>query len=148
MNNVPILIYEKGKNDIFGENPFQNSTIGKSSCNVRALTYCDLHKISRDDLLHVFEMYPEFVDNFNTNLNITFNLRDQKQKGLPAMRWAHLAKKRRQLFRDAARLGKTPEQLLMANRMTEAGLSEPQSDEEQEGNLNFYINFYIQKNKF
>ena len=26
---------------------------GKSSCNVRALTYCDLHKIMRDDLLEV-----------------------------------------------------------------------------------------------
>ena len=37
-----------GKDDVFGENPCIYETIGKSSCNVRALTYCDLHKIMRD----------------------------------------------------------------------------------------------------
>ena len=50
---------------------------------MRALTYCDLHKITRSDLLHVLEMYPEFVETFNYNLNITFNLRDENQQGLP-----------------------------------------------------------------
>lgn len=66
----------KGKYDIFGENPCLHSTIGKSSCNVRALTYCDLHKINRDDLLDVLELYPEFYNHFMNNLEITFNLRD------------------------------------------------------------------------
>lgn len=65
-----------GKYDIFGENPCTHSTIGKSSCNVRALTYCDLHKIHRDDLLDVLELYPEFYNHFMNNLEITFNLRD------------------------------------------------------------------------
>ncbi|CAG2161550.1 unnamed protein product [Oppiella nova] len=69
--------------DIFGENPLENTTIGKSAANVRALTYCDLHKISRIDLLHVFEMYPEFIASFNSNLVITYNLRDENQQGLP-----------------------------------------------------------------
>ena len=72
----------QGKNDIFGENPLENPTIGKSKCNVRALTYCDLHKISRNDLLNVFEMYPEFIESFNSNLVITFNLRDESQTAL------------------------------------------------------------------
>ncbi|VDK84322.1 unnamed protein product [Cylicostephanus goldi] len=36
-----------GKDDIFGENPLLYEEVGKSSCNVRALTYCDLHKILR-----------------------------------------------------------------------------------------------------
>jgi hypothetical protein len=72
-----------GKDDIFGENPLENTTIGKAMCNVRALTYCDLHKISRIDLLHILEMYPEFIASFNSNLNITFNLRDENQQGLP-----------------------------------------------------------------
>ena len=49
---------------------------GKSSCNVRALTYCDLHKIMRDDLLEVLELYPEFSESFSNNLEVTFNLRD------------------------------------------------------------------------
>lgn len=74
-----------GKDEIFGENPLDSATmIGKSKCDVRALTYCDLHKIARSDLLQVLEMYPEFVESFNKNLNITFNLRDENQKCLPA----------------------------------------------------------------
>ncbi|XP_054168573.1 potassium voltage-gated channel subfamily H member 7-like [Oppia nitens] len=78
-NVVAIL----GKDDIFGENPLENPTIGKSMANVRALTYCDLHKITRSDLLHVLEMYPEFIASFNGNLVLTFNLRDENQQGLP-----------------------------------------------------------------
>lgn len=65
-----------GKDDVFGENICQHETIGKSSCNVRALTYCDLHKIHRDDLLDVLEMYPEFAEEFVKNLEVTFELRD------------------------------------------------------------------------
>lgn len=65
-----------GKDDIFGENPCINTTLGKSNSNVRALTYCDLHKIHRDDLLDVLELYPEFYDCFVDNLEITFNMRD------------------------------------------------------------------------
>ncbi|KAF5306563.1 hypothetical protein FQR65_LT07290 [Abscondita terminalis] len=77
-----------GKFDIFGENPCVHSTIGKSSCNVRALTYCDLHKIHREDLLDVLELYPEFYNNFVNNLEITFNLRDEEQGGVvPKMRY-------------------------------------------------------------
>lgn len=34
-----------GKDDIFGENPLDHPTLGKSSANVRAITYCDLHKV-------------------------------------------------------------------------------------------------------
>ncbi|MPC29921.1 Potassium voltage-gated channel subfamily H member 2 [Portunus trituberculatus] len=66
-----------GKDDIFGENPCIYSTIGKSSCNVRALTYCDLHRIMRDDILDVLDLYPEFSEEFSRNLEITFNLRDK-----------------------------------------------------------------------
>ncbi|XP_023244237.1 potassium voltage-gated channel subfamily H member 5-like isoform X2 [Centruroides sculpturatus] len=71
-----------GKDDIFGENPCMFPTVGKSSCNVRALTYCDLHKILREDLLDVLDMYPEFYDSFSHNLEITFNLRDEEQAGV------------------------------------------------------------------
>ncbi|CAG9815007.1 unnamed protein product, partial [Phaedon cochleariae] len=71
-----------GKFDIFGENPCLHPTLGKSACNVRALTYCDLHKIHRDDLLDVLELYPEFYTHFLTNLEITFNLRDDDQAGV------------------------------------------------------------------
>ncbi|XP_059478597.1 potassium voltage-gated channel subfamily H member 7 isoform X4 [Neocloeon triangulifer] len=71
-----------GKDDIFGENPCAHPTLGKSSCNVRALTYCDLHKIHRDDLLDVLDLYPEFHESFTTNLEITFNMRDEELAGV------------------------------------------------------------------
>ncbi|XP_061110453.1 potassium voltage-gated channel subfamily H member 6-like [Conger conger] len=65
-----------GKNDIFGEPINLYARPGKSSADVRALTYCDLHKIQREDVLEVLDMYPEFCDHFWGNLEITFNLRD------------------------------------------------------------------------
>ncbi|CAD5117448.1 DgyrCDS6216 [Dimorphilus gyrociliatus] len=67
-----------GKDDVFGENLCKHGTVGKSSCNVRALTYCDLHNIHRDDLLDVLEMYPEFAEHFANNLEVTFDLRDEE----------------------------------------------------------------------
>lgn len=66
-----------GKGDIFGENPLlHRNEIGRSSCNVRALTYCDIHKISREDLLYVAKLYPEFGDDFMESLQLTYILRD------------------------------------------------------------------------
>ncbi|KAH9518364.1 Potassium voltage-gated channel sub H member 6 [Bulinus truncatus] len=71
-----IVVAILGKDDVFGENICKYETVGKSSCNVRALTYCDLHKIHRNDLLEILDMYPEFADEFKKNLEITFDLRD------------------------------------------------------------------------
>ncbi|XP_062988161.1 potassium voltage-gated channel subfamily H member 6 [Elgaria multicarinata webbii] len=71
-----IVVAILGKNDIFGEPISLYARPGKSSADVRALTYCDLHKIQREDLLEVLDMYPVFSDNFWSNLEITFNLRD------------------------------------------------------------------------
>jgi CRP-like cAMP-binding protein len=67
-----------GKDDILGENPLLYTEPGKSAFNVRSLTYCDLHKILRDDLLEVIDMYPEFAQSFCQNLKITLTLRDVK----------------------------------------------------------------------
>ncbi|XP_041367851.1 potassium voltage-gated channel unc-103-like [Gigantopelta aegis] len=72
-----IVVAILGKDDVFGENLWSNDVIGKSSCNVRALTYCDLHKIHRDDLIEVLDMYPEFAVHYMKNLEITFELRDE-----------------------------------------------------------------------
>ncbi|KAM3598738.1 uncharacterized protein V6R79_021972 [Siganus canaliculatus] len=71
-----VVVAILGKNDIFGEPISLYGRPGKSSSDVRALTYCDLHKILRDDLLEVLDMYPDFADMFWNNLEITFNLRD------------------------------------------------------------------------
>ncbi|CAG07229.1 unnamed protein product, partial [Tetraodon nigroviridis] len=71
-----VVVAILGKNDIFGETINLYGRPGKSNADVRALTYCDLHKILRDDLLEVLDMYPDFSDLFWNNLEITFNLRD------------------------------------------------------------------------
>ncbi|KAM6951012.1 voltage-gated inwardly rectifying potassium channel KCNH6 [Aplochiton taeniatus] len=65
-----------GTNDIFGEPIHLYPEPGKSNSCVRALTYCDIHRIQRDDLLEVLDMFPGFADSFWRNLEITFDLRD------------------------------------------------------------------------
>lgn len=76
MEQANYFIYFAGKYDTFGENPCLYLTIGKSNSNVKSLTYCDLHKIHREDLLDVLDLYPEFYDAFVNKLVVTFNLRD------------------------------------------------------------------------
>ncbi|KAM9746166.1 potassium voltage-gated channel subfamily H member 6a isoform 2-T2 [Menidia menidia] len=79
-----VVVAILGKNDIFGEPISLYGRTGKSSSDVRALTYCDLHKIQRDDLLEVLDMYPDFADVFWNNLEITFNLRDADRINPPS----------------------------------------------------------------
>lgn len=74
-----------GKNDIFGELIHVFSKPGKSCADVRALSYCDLHTIQREEILEVLDMYPEFADHFLTNLELTFDLRDENRKVIQAM---------------------------------------------------------------
>ncbi|XP_014811226.1 PREDICTED: potassium voltage-gated channel subfamily H member 2 [Calidris pugnax] len=78
-----VVVAILGKNDIFGEPLNLYARPGKSNADVRALTYCDLHKIHREDLLEVLDMYPEFSDHFWSSLEITFNLRDVSGRGDP-----------------------------------------------------------------
>ncbi|XP_076026063.1 voltage-gated inwardly rectifying potassium channel KCNH7 [Genypterus blacodes] len=75
-----IVVAILGKNDIFGEMIHLFAKPGKSSADVRALSYCDLHTIQREELLEVLDMYPEFADYFFNNLELTFNLRDEYAK--------------------------------------------------------------------
>ncbi|PNJ01384.1 KCNH6 isoform 5 [Pan troglodytes] len=71
-----VVVAILGKNDIFGEPVSLHAQPGKSSADVRALTYCDLHKIQWADLLEVLDMYPAFAESFWSKLEVTFNLRD------------------------------------------------------------------------
>ncbi|XP_029980407.1 voltage-gated inwardly rectifying potassium channel KCNH7 [Sphaeramia orbicularis] len=75
-----IVVAILGKNDIFGEMIHMFTKPGKSNADVRALSYCDLSTIQREDLLEVLDMYPEFADYFFNNLELTFNLRDEAAK--------------------------------------------------------------------
>nr|XP_057937839.1 potassium voltage-gated channel subfamily H member 7-like isoform X2 [Doryrhamphus excisus] len=75
-----IVVAILGKSDIFGEMIHLFAKPGKSNADVRALSYCDLSTIQREDLLEVLDMYPEFADYFFANLELTFNLRDESVK--------------------------------------------------------------------
>ncbi|XP_039862550.1 potassium voltage-gated channel subfamily H member 6 [Simochromis diagramma] len=77
-DDVVVAILEK--NDIFGEHIHLYDEPGKSSSDLHTITYCELHRILRDDLLEVLDMYPSFADNFWRNLEITFDLRDADQE--------------------------------------------------------------------
>ena len=67
-------MYVAAAGDVFGEQMLNNDNIGKSKYTVRALTYCDLHKIARNDLLEVLDNYPEYKEIFWNELIITVNL--------------------------------------------------------------------------
>ncbi|CAJ1087628.1 potassium voltage-gated channel subfamily H member 7-like isoform X2 [Xyrichtys novacula] len=75
-----VVVAILGKNDIFGEMIHLFAKPGKSCADVRALSYCDLHTITREEILEVLDMYPEFADHFLTNLELTFDLRDENAK--------------------------------------------------------------------
>ncbi|CAL8268642.1 unnamed protein product, partial [Lota lota] len=82
-----IVVAILGKNDIFGEMIHLCSKSGKSKADVRALSYCDLHTIQREELLEVLDMYPEFADSFFNNLELTFNLRDDNATERAPRKW-------------------------------------------------------------
>ncbi|XP_039649305.1 potassium voltage-gated channel subfamily H member 7 isoform X2 [Perca fluviatilis] len=73
-----VVVAILGKNDIFGEMIHLYGKPGKSCADVRALSYCDLHTIQREEIVEVLDMYPEFADHFLKNLELTFDLRDEK----------------------------------------------------------------------
>uniref|UniRef100_H3ARA5 Potassium voltage-gated channel subfamily H member 6 n=1 Tax=Latimeria chalumnae TaxID=7897 RepID=H3ARA5_LATCH len=123
-----IVIAILGKNDTFGEPISLYARPGKSNADVRALTYCDLHKIQREDLLEVLDMYPDFSDNFWTNLEITFNLRDvsftadsiprSPLSGDPECRYKRVRHRKHSLRNGAERGPSNPNQFYHCSEMT------------------------------
>ncbi|XP_028417338.1 potassium voltage-gated channel subfamily H member 6-like isoform X2 [Dendronephthya gigantea] len=71
-----------GHGDTFGDDFGLNPEVPakKASANVRALTHCDLHKISRDDLLEILRKYPKFWEIFNREFDVTYNLTCEHEK--------------------------------------------------------------------
>jgi potassium voltage-gated channel Eag-related subfamily H protein 8 len=50
----------------------------RSSCDVKALTYCDLKCISMEGLVDVLRLYPEYQQEFANDIqhDLTYNLRE------------------------------------------------------------------------
>ena len=55
-----------------------SDVVVKSSCDVRALTYCDLKCLNIPGLVDVLKLYPEFQDQFAEDIkhDLTYNLRE------------------------------------------------------------------------
>ncbi|VDP68987.1 unnamed protein product [Echinostoma caproni] len=68
---------QPAKGDVFGQPVWKESDIGQSAASVRALTYCDLHCIKRDNLLEVLKFYSAFANSFSRSLVLTYNLRNR-----------------------------------------------------------------------
>uniref|UniRef100_A0A8C7YPT9 Potassium voltage-gated channel subfamily H member 2 n=1 Tax=Oryzias sinensis TaxID=183150 RepID=A0A8C7YPT9_9TELE len=75
-----VVVAILGQNDIFGELIYLYDEPGRSNADVHTITYCDLHRIPREALLDVLEIYPNFADKFWKNLQITFDLHDVRRR--------------------------------------------------------------------
>jgi potassium voltage-gated channel Eag-related subfamily H protein 8 len=55
-----------------------NEVVVKSSCDVKALTYCDLKCINMQGLVDVLRLYPEYQHEFANDIqhDLTYNLRE------------------------------------------------------------------------
>ena len=80
-----VMIWTEGKGDSFGDQSYQESTIGQSMSSVRALTYCDLHVIRRGQLREVLDFYQSFAEFFVNNFTLTYNLRRRVSILLPVI---------------------------------------------------------------
>ena len=76
-------IFSSGKGDLVGSDidvHLQNGyeTIVKSSCDVKALTYCDLKTVNILGLVDVLKLYPEYQQEFAHDIkhDLTHNLRE------------------------------------------------------------------------
>ena len=71
------VLFSSGKGDSFGENFAidPDRPVVNSNSSIRALTYCELRLITREDVLHILKQYPLFKENFIKDLEITYNLR-------------------------------------------------------------------------
>ncbi|OAF64817.1 hypothetical protein A3Q56_07429 [Intoshia linei] len=72
-NDIVYAFLTKG--DIFGENIYIYEDKGLSGYNIRAMSYCEVHKITRSQLFELFSVYIDFSENFAKKLKVTFNLR-------------------------------------------------------------------------
>ena len=87
------VLFSPGKGDSFGENFAidPDRPVVNSNASIRALTYCELRLITREDVLHILKQYPLFKENFIKDLEITYNLRgDEAEKVRHYLHYFHL----------------------------------------------------------
>ena len=68
-----------GKGDLFGCDFIIGGELSsKTNCDVKSLTYSEVHYVLLQDMSHVFSCYPDFAKQFQENLvqSLTYNLRE------------------------------------------------------------------------
>ncbi|KAJ8676492.1 hypothetical protein QAD02_012279 [Eretmocerus hayati] len=76
--NVHLHHASNGGGSAVVSSSMQNDVIVKSSCDVKALTYCDLKCIHMQGLVDVLRLYPEYQQEFANDIqhDLTYNLRE------------------------------------------------------------------------
>ena len=69
-----LFLFNTGSGDLFGDDVSRKVPIRRSNGDVRALTYCDLLYLTRENFLGVTHLYPDFAEAFSLKLEMTFNL--------------------------------------------------------------------------
>lgn len=64
----------------------------KSSCDVKALTYCDLKCINMQGLVDVLRLYPEYQQEFANDIqhDLTYNLREGYEAEVSDTSWPNI----------------------------------------------------------
>lgn len=74
-----------GKGDLFGCHLSDiKKAIVKSGCDVKSLTYCDLQCLSLKGLQSLMDVYPEFVEKFEEDIqhDLTYNLKEEMENAV------------------------------------------------------------------
>ena len=78
LNLLLIIIYLfLGEGDVFGDDICRFSDVGRSTADVFALTYANVHAIGRDELLGALAFYPEYGIQFAKVFRLSYSLRDE-----------------------------------------------------------------------
>lgn len=67
------------RNTTFGYDFVKQLKRPKSKGNVRAVKLCEIHYISKDDLLEIMEIYPKFARQFQETFIQAYDLNDTEE---------------------------------------------------------------------
>lgn len=74
----PLHCFILGKGDLFGVDINFTDPIVMSSCDVKALTYCELQCLNIRALVDILSLYPDFAERFAVDIqhDLTYNVKE------------------------------------------------------------------------
>ena len=78
-NLIIHLIPSLGTGEVFGEDiSASDKPIRRSAGDVRALMNCEILYLTRESMERVGNLYPDFLQHFRSNIDLSFNLVDSQ----------------------------------------------------------------------